>query len=479
MGCIIGSLACCCGSAACSFCCAACPSCKNSTAARIGYSLMLLIGTIVASIMLVSEVREWMDKIPGLCKNFVDIGTYDTKILHDQQCDNVVGFLAVYRVCFAMAAFFVLFALIMIRVTSSKDPRSKIQNGFWALKVLVMIAICVGAFFIPRGSFGQAWMVIGLIGGFLFIIIQLILLIDFAHGWAESWVGQYEETGSKTYYVGLFFFTAIFYVVSITAVVLFYVYYADSSSCKLHKFFISFNLVLCIIISVISILPKIQEAQPRSGLLQASIISAYVMYLTWSAMSNNPDRSCNPELSQLFQAHNPQTNGTSSKKEHGDFATTRFDAQSIIALIIWVAAVLYSSIRTSTNSQVGKLTLSEKTVLQSDTGASCVESREGENTLWLMGSAEAGDEEKGGQKVWDNEEDTVAYSYSFFHFMLCLASLYVMMTLTNWFSPSSDFRTLNANIASVWVKVASAWLCIVLYLWTLVAPLCLPNRDFN
>ena len=45
-------------------------------------------------------------------------------------------------------------------------------------------------------------MVIGLIGAFIFVIIQLILLIDFAHGWAESWVGQYEETGSKAYYIG-------------------------------------------------------------------------------------------------------------------------------------------------------------------------------------------------------------------------------------------------------------------------------------
>ena len=60
-----------------------------------------------------------------------------------------------------------------------------------------MIGGIVGAFFIPEGSFGTTWMYFGLIGGFLFIIIQLILIIDFAHSWAEKWVGNYEETESK------------------------------------------------------------------------------------------------------------------------------------------------------------------------------------------------------------------------------------------------------------------------------------------
>jgi len=45
------------------------------------------------------------------------------------QCDNYVGFAAVYRVCFAMASFFFVFALLMINVKTSKDPRSAVQNG--------------------------------------------------------------------------------------------------------------------------------------------------------------------------------------------------------------------------------------------------------------------------------------------------------------------------------------------------------------
>ncbi|GFO44869.1 serine incorporator 1 [Plakobranchus ocellatus] len=63
MGCILGTAACCCGSAACSLCCAACPSCKNSTASRIGYALMLLVGSIVALFMLIPGIRQKLDEV--------------------------------------------------------------------------------------------------------------------------------------------------------------------------------------------------------------------------------------------------------------------------------------------------------------------------------------------------------------------------------------------------------------------------------
>ena len=47
----------------------------------------------------------------------------------------------------------------------------------------------------------EAWMYFGMVGGFLFILIQLILIIDFAHSWAEVWVGNFEETDNKGMYV--------------------------------------------------------------------------------------------------------------------------------------------------------------------------------------------------------------------------------------------------------------------------------------
>ena len=57
---------------------------------------------------------------------------------------------------------------------------------------------------------------------------------------------------------------------------------------------------MCIIISVMTIHPRVQESQPSSGLLQAAVISAYSMYLTWSAMSNEPDAKCNPGNVYLY-----------------------------------------------------------------------------------------------------------------------------------------------------------------------------------
>ncbi|XP_066138719.1 probable serine incorporator isoform X4 [Euwallacea fornicatus] len=445
MGAVLGlcsaaQLACCCGSTACSLCCSSCPSCKNSTSSRIMYALLLLLGTIAACITLSPGLQDALKKVP-FCKNSSSTVAMAVSSSVTFDCNEAVGYLAVYRICFILTCFFALFALIMIGVKSSRDPRAGIQNGFWGIKYLLVIGGIIGAFFIPEGSFGITWMWFGIIGGFLFILIQLILIIDFAHSWAEAWVGNYEETESKGWYYALLGITFLCYALSLTGIVLLFVFFtkSDESSCDLNKFFISINLIFSIIVSVLSVLPAVQEKLPRSGLLQSSVVTLYVTYLTWSAVSNSP-KECNPGLWGIF----------GGKSSSSDF--------DIIGLIIWMCCVLYSSLRSASKSS--KLTMSEN-MLTHDNGAG-------------NDGGESGD----GKKVWDNEDDSVAYSWSFFHVMFALATLYVMMTLTNWYKPNSNFAEFHYNVASMWVKEISSWLCLALYGWTLVAPVILRDREF-
>lgn len=410
---------------------------------------MLVLGTIAACITLSPGLESALKKVP-FCTNSTTGGLADG-------CDKAVGYLAVYRICFILTCFFVLMALIMIGVKSSRDARAGIQNGFWAIKFLLVIGGIIGSFFIPEGTFGITWMYFGMVGGFLFILIQLILIIDFAHSWAEAWVGNYEETESKGWYFALIGITLLNYALSITGIVLLYVFYTKSDGCDLNKFFISINLIFCIMASVVSILPSVQEKLPRSGLLQSSVVTLYVTYLTWSSVSNSA-KECNPGVWGIFGKESSGNNDI-----------------DIIGLLIWMCCVLYSSLRSASKSS--KITMSEN-MLAKDNGAV-----RGYGSGNLVGNeGNDGDDdggESGGKKVWDNEEETVAYSWSFFHVMFALATLYVMMTLTNWYKPNSSLKSFNYNAGSMWVKAISSWLCLALYAWTLIAPVVLRDREFN
>ncbi|XP_068890694.1 serine incorporator 3 [Aphelocoma coerulescens] len=472
MGAVLGvcSLAswipCLCSGASCLLC-RCCPNSKNSTVTRLIYAFLLLLSTVLACIMLAPGMEEQLKKIPGFC----DEGLH-TQIPHLDgfvSCDVFVGYRAVYRVSFAMAMFFFLLSLLMIEVKTSNDPRASIHNGFWFFKIAAIVAIMVGAFYIPEGPFTRAWFWIGVSGAFCFILIQLVLLVDFAHSWNESWVERMEEGNSKCWYAALLSCTSLFYALSLVFVVLFYVFYTKPDDCTENKFFISFNMILCIAVSIVSILPKVQEHQPRSGLLQSSVITLYTMYLTWAAMSNEPERNCNPSLLNIItQIAAPTAVPANATVPPATPAPPKslqwWDAQSVVGLVIFVLCLLYSSIRSSSNSQVNKLTLSgsDTAILEETVG---------------MGSGAA--EEGEVRRVTDNEKDGVQYSYTFFHFMLFLASLYIMMTLTNWYSPDADFKTMTSKWPAVWVKITSSWVCLLLYLWTLVAPLVLTNRDFS
>ena len=91
-------------------------------------------------------------------------------------------------------------------------------------------------------------------------------------------------------------------------------------------------MILCVAVSIFSVLPKVQELQPKSGLLQSAVVTLYTIYLTWSAVANNPDEQCNPGLMGII--------GHDQNK-------VSMDKTSIIGLVIWMFCILYSSLRSA------------------------------------------------------------------------------------------------------------------------------------
>lgn len=179
---------------------------------------------------------------------------------------------------------------------------------WWGPKVGIWIVLVLTSFAIPNPFFIFYSSYVSLPGATLFILLGLILLIDFAHSWSETCLQKWEETDSPWWKWTLISSTLGLYVVTIVLVVLQYVFFAGHG-CGVNKAFISTNLALSIIVTGISISPAVQEANPRSGLAQSGMVVAYTTYLVTSAIANHVDdpnnaNACNPLQSR---ANNTQT----------------------------------------------------------------------------------------------------------------------------------------------------------------------------
>ena len=74
----------------------------------------------------------------------------------------------------------------------------------WLFKFLAFVGPMIGGFWLPWTQMAEPWMIIGMIGAFMFILIQLVLIVDFAHSWNEKFLEKAEEgDGNKAWYYGM------------------------------------------------------------------------------------------------------------------------------------------------------------------------------------------------------------------------------------------------------------------------------------
>ncbi|KAL0979295.1 hypothetical protein UPYG_G00183310 [Umbra pygmaea] len=452
--CCIGQLACCCGSAACSCCCKCCPKIKQSTSTRFMYALYFFLVTVVCVVMMSLTVDEVLkEHIPfysDLCE----------KLKAGENCSILVGYSAVYKVCLGMACFFFFFFIFTLRVNSATGFRAAIHNGFWFPKFLVLMACCVGGFFLPeQDTFLEVWRYVGAVGGFLFLAIQLMLLVEFAHRWNTNWSSGVKH--NRMWYAALALVTLVLFSVAVGAVVFMAVYYTHAQACLLNKVFLGLNGSLCFIVSLLAISPFIQRLQPKSGLLQPGVISVYVMYLTFSAFSSKPKELLMVDGVNKTVCVFPFNSGSESEKQ----------VVTGVGTVILFGCVLYSCLTSTTRRSSAALRVCRNSEPETERARCC---------FCFGDDTDEFDEDKtgGGQNVMYDEKEGTVYSYTYFHFVFFLGSLYVMMTVTNWFHYDTHKieKILDGSWSVFWIKMASCWFCLALYIWTLVAPMVCPKR---
>ena len=285
----------------------------------------------------------------------------------------------------------------------------------------------------------------------LFILLQSFLLVDFAWSWAQKWIDRWEDTGDSFYKHLLIGFCAAFFAVTVAGSILLFFFFGppNKPGCSLNTYLVAVNLVLSLVHSVVSVLPVIQEQTPRSGLFQSAFLSVYTTYLVASSIASQSKES------ELMC-------GLGSGGGNEDFS----GSMVYFGLALTFIALGYSAFSTgsSSSSFFRPLPTSEE---------------DGRGTSLAYGGGVGGDAEEE-----DDEQDGCAYNYSYFHLVFLMAAFYTSMVLTDWRVMEADWSMPNGvkvvhGNAARWVKVSTSWVCIVLYLWTLVAPLVLPDRDFG
>lgn len=396
------------GAACASFCSSAtaavlCRPCNLSSpvATRVAFAVLFWFMALVAWVVSVSPIADVIESwLPAYLQINCQSG---------QECFRV---LAVHRIMLAVCIFHIAVGIITNRTSGSQS--AIIQHGWWGAKTMILFFLTASAFFIPTRVVSKM-SALSLFLSFLFMVRGSILLVDFVHTFAETCIDRWERDQSEIWKFLLVGSTlALYAFATVSLAVLFYL---TPEGCTWNAACLAITSVFCVAITVLSVLPAVQDANPRSGLAQSSILIAYGVYLVGSSLLTRSDEKCRPMGSQ----------------------GSNFWLKSL-GTVFTFAAIAYSATHASisTNGPDGYKPLVQDLVTEQPTfrdqlRVDAVRSDTGDSNL------QPNVEEL--EEAPDAAESSM-YSYNQMHETLAAAACFVAMLLTNWCVSTDQVHTL-------------------------------------
>lgn len=196
--------------------------------------------------------------------------------------DGCLGQSAVLRISFGNFLFFAAHLVVLLGVKRQNDRRLLAHTGFWPLQLLLWGGLIGACFAMPDSAiqgYGQAARVFSAI----FILVQLIILLDFVYD-ANDWL-----LGRPRCAFALVAGSALLIVGSFVGAGFMFKFYAPSASCGLNIWFITSAILFFLVYGTVSVSPLRHES---AGLFCAAAVFAYCTYYVWSALSSAPPGDC-------------------------------------------------------------------------------------------------------------------------------------------------------------------------------------------
>lgn len=433
------------------------PKGVGASVAKLGYVLLLGITSVIALALLDED---------GDCENFFGTGI-------DFVCG---GKGMVYRLSLALVlCFSVMLFGTTYGPTFTGEARwgpllgEGFHRGWWGLKIILYIAASVGCLFIKDEDFDQdTYAEVCRIVSAIFLLCQVVTLIDFAYQWNEDWVYRAFEGGDEPVNAGWMYgvigFAVVLYGLSIAGLVLLFVLY---SGCTNGILFSVITLASVVSFTVITLFrDRLIGDEYQGAVLPAAVVAFYVTFQAWSAIDSSPDPECRSEVGAR------------------DSVTIAISTLFATVSLMWVS---YTISKRAGNLLKGKSNDSLEN--EADAALYRVQGDDGQTTTVAEENGTTGKAPRAlANDTSDSELDTGDRAY-IFHFFMITASMYMAMVLTNWGTRGNDDLSLDENgdvinegssvgTLNMWVKIVAQWLAILLFVWTLVAPKVLGDREF-
>lgn len=193
----------------------------------------------------------------------------------------------VLRICFGTFLFHIVLAFLTVGAKDFSNPRLLIHTGLWPVKIVVWAGLHIATFFMPTSFFlGFKWA--ALVLAVLFLIIQIIIFIEWIFELNESWINKDGAENLTGPYHILIIVIAVFALLGsiIVSGFMFSWFGSDSNGssgpCALFNFFTAFNLILFIFLTLLSF--RATAWMPSTGLLPSSLVAAFLTFKVLMAL---------------------------------------------------------------------------------------------------------------------------------------------------------------------------------------------------